>query len=338
MIVRSLTIHASYACAHSGACCTAQWPIPIEADRLATLIEAERLGTLTPRSTRLTWYRKPPEAPPETPARLAFDERGCVFHDAAPAARCRIHSALGHDVLPLACRQFPRVSVIDPRGVSVTLSHYCPTAARLLERDIELGIIARPPAFPSTAEFVGLDVRTSLPPLLGPKMLMDWEAWWTWEELAVSAVAHASSPIAAMEQLWWAVEAVRDWRPGAEPLLERIRRAFADSHTVAAGAQPLSSASVVDGVVSAIPQGLRPRTLETVTTSPAAIRAFLAAHAFANWIAHLGRGLRTWLRSIEAAYVLANEYGVRQADLLLRHLADPHHLADIWSEAEARSR
>jgi hypothetical protein len=61
---------------------------------------------------------------------------------------------------------------------------------------------------------------------------------------------------------------------------------------------------------------------------------FLAAHAFANWTAHLGQGLRSWLRSVEAAYVLVNELGVRQTDLLLRHLADPNELARVWSRAE----
>jgi hypothetical protein len=66
-------------------------------------------------------------------------------------------------------------------------------------------------------------------------------------------------------------------------------------------------------------------------TSPTAARAhvaFLAAHAFANWAAHLGDDLRTWWRSIEAAHVLiSGGLSVRDVDLLLRHLADPHALA-----------
>ena len=69
------------------------------------------------------------------------------------------------------------------------------------------------------------------------------------------------------------------------------------------------------------------------------LRHFLAARAFANWTAHLGRGLRAWLRSIEAAYALVQSgHGIRQADLLLRHLADPRALADRWSAAEIEVR
>ena len=80
---------------------------------------------------RAPFIERAADEPAETPTLLATAHGRCVFHD--PAGRCAIHSALGHDALPLACRQFPRVSVTDPRGVSVTLSHYCPTAAALLD-------------------------------------------------------------------------------------------------------------------------------------------------------------------------------------------------------------
>ncbi len=80
---------------------------------------------------RAPFIERPAHDTTEAPALLATAHGRCVFHD--PAGRCAIHSALGHDALPVACRQFPRVSVTDPRGVSVTLSHYCPTAAALLD-------------------------------------------------------------------------------------------------------------------------------------------------------------------------------------------------------------
>jgi len=68
--------------------------------------------------------------------------------------------------------------------------------------------------------------------------------------------------------------------------------------------------------------------------SDPALRRFLAAHAFANWTAHLGPGLRTWWRSLDAAHTLARRYGVRHADLLLRHVGDPNELAAYWSAIE----
>ena len=37
MATRALHVHASFACAHSGVCCTAGWPIPVEPDRQAAL-------------------------------------------------------------------------------------------------------------------------------------------------------------------------------------------------------------------------------------------------------------------------------------------------------------
>jgi hypothetical protein len=95
---------------------------------------------------------------------------------------------------------------------------------------------------------------------------------------------------------------------------------------------------LIEGVRHAIPDDLRPSTMGTGTAAalaPGAHRRLLAAHAFANWTAHLGRGLRSWLRSVEAAHALiARGLGPGDADLLLRHLADPRTLADGWSEAE----
>jgi hypothetical protein len=277
------------------------------------------------------WLRPADES--TSPAHLQFDNRGCVFHDAGHGGRCRVHQALGHDALPLACRQFPRVSVLDPRGASVTLSHYCPTAAGLLDEPTAMAITSEAPAFPAGSEIVGLDVVTNLPPLLTSKMLMDWEAWWEWERRAVDAVARPGRrPEQGLATLRAAVEEVRRWTPADGPLLPKIDTAFrrASDRVVERALPP-----ALDDVLAAIPEALRPRRLDTPgPPSAAAVRGFLAAHAFANWTAHLGQGLRSWLRSVEAAYVLVNELGVRQTDLLLRHLADPNELARVWSRAE----
>jgi hypothetical protein len=87
--------------------------------------------------------------------------------------------------------------------------------------------------------------------------------------------------------------------------------------------------------MEAIPGDLDRPSPSGTATAPAVARRLLAAHAFANWTAHLGRGLRTWHRSLEAvSALLASGYDVRQTDLLLRHLADPSELAEIWSRAE----
>jgi hypothetical protein len=314
----------------------------VEADRLAQLEGALASGELRPvgyaaAADPVQWL---PRAPRDTPAVLAVAAGACVFHRAVAPRRCEIHHALGHDALPLACRQFPRVSVVDPRGVSVTLSHYCPTAASLLDTSEPAVITIAAPAFPADGEYVGLDVRGDLPPALRPDMLMDWEAWWMWEERCVAALARSADPAQTLAALAAVVEDVRTWDPTQGPLIVRIQGGFAR-----AGSRGASRAPVVDHstrlreVVHAIPEDLRgqvPRLdAGVVRPSPIVMRNLLAAHAFANWMGHLGEGLRTWLRSIEAAFALLElGYDVRTADLLLRHLADPNQLARTWGNAE----
>ena len=340
--VRCLSMHAAYRCRDRGACCTAGWPIPVEADRLAQLEGALASGELHPAgpaaaAAPIQWL---PRAPRDTPAVLAVVAGACVFHHAAAPRGCEIHHALGHDALPLACRQFPRVTVVDPRGVSVTLSHYCPTAASLLDTSEPAVITIAAPAFPADGEYVGLDVRTDLPPPLRPDMLMDWEAWWMWEERSVAALARSTDPAQTLATLAAVVEDVRTWGPTHGALGDRIQAAFARAGGSGRSRPPaFDRAERRHEVLNAIPEELRAQAgaLQVGAARPSLTvrRNFLAAHAFANWTAQVGEGLRTWLRSLEAALALVDlGYDVRAADLLLRHLADPYQLARTWSKVE----
>lgn len=307
--VRSLSFHSTYRCRHRGACCTASWPIPVEADRLRGLCAAIGDGRLQPAVEEpADAFESPADAPAETPALLRVVDHRCVFFDESAGRTCRVHASLGHEALPLACRQFPRVVVIDPRGVSVTLSHYCPTAAAMLGDPSPVCIVESPPAFPSEAEYVGLDVRTALPPLLRPDVLMDWESWWAFEARAVDLLGNAADPAAALRRLRSIVEQIRTWSPGEGRLRDRVDRTF---------------------------NQVRLKADATTESTSKVLSRFLAAHAFANWTAHLGGGLRTWWRSIEAARAQAAEtHDVAAADLHLRHLADPDALAAEWSAVE----
>lgn len=273
-VARCLSFHASYCCRNSGDCCTARWPIPSRGDDL-----------------------------------LPLTPRGCVFHY---EHRCSIHEALGQGALPVACQQFPRISVIDPRGASVTLSCFCPTALAMLEEwhgDIQ--VISHTSHVIRVGEADGLDARTSLPPALRPEILMDWESWWEFERLAVEEFNRDDTPRGILARLSDVVEDIRTWRPGDGELIERVREAFADSMSPA-----------------------HPAPAHPGTSAPAH-RRFLACHAFANWTAHLGSGLRTWLRSLESVvFLLENDWTIREVDLWLRHFADPRRLANAWSTAE----
>jgi hypothetical protein len=83
--VRCLSMHAAYRCRDSGACCTAGWPIPVEADRLAQLEGALASGELRPvghvaAAAPVQWLAR---APRDTPAVLAVMGGACVFYRAA---------------------------------------------------------------------------------------------------------------------------------------------------------------------------------------------------------------------------------------------------------------
>ena len=320
--VRVLAFHAGYRCRNSGVCCTSSWPIPIEADRLEraqAAIEARGLAAVRPGANANFVY--PPDAPAETPAVLATCEGACVFHD--PAGHCAIQSTLGHDALPLACRQFPRVSVTDPRGVSVTLSHYCPTAASLLRGDGDAGdpIVTNVAAFPPDGEYIGLDATSVMPPLLRESVLMDWESWWEFERLSAVALLNAGSDAAsALAAVRGAATSLYGWSPSEGSLITAVRDGFNAPAAIAS----TSPKELVTEALDAIPPDFRQQASWTSSTATddRAARRFLAAHAFANWQIHSEKGLAAWLRSIETAYAFITAgAGVRHADLVLRHLS-----------------
>ena len=271
------------------------------------------------------------DATPDAAALLGRSRDRCVFYDdATEDGRCRIHAALGHDALPLSCRQFPRVSLLDPRGVSVTLSHYCPTAAALLDADVPPGptIVVDAPAFPVRGEYIGLDARAAWPPLVRRDLLMDWDAWWEFERLAVELLlAEDDDAVASLTRLRAVVDDLQDWSPSKGPLIDRIHDAFDRSRRAETARQP-ADPSLVDAVFDAVPADIRPSRFDgVVKTSGRAAKRFCAAHAFANWNIHSDRGLGVWMRSIDAAAALIDAgAGVRNADLLIRHLADGERL------------
>jgi hypothetical protein len=90
------------------------------------------------------------------------------------------------------------VCLIDQRGVHVTLSHYCPTAAAMLfdhEGPIEIVAGPAPPTGLDIPE--GLDARDALPPLASPNRLMSFDEFAAWEASVVCTVgAHMAPQVA----------------------------------------------------------------------------------------------------------------------------------------------
>lgn len=367
--VFALAFHADYRCRHSGACCTADWDVPVELPVYRSLSDALVGGGLRVAETAGATYPfiVEPDLPDGTAAMLDRDQHGrCVFYEST-AKRCIVHRDLGEPYLPTTCRHFPRVSVQDRRGTFVSLSHFCPTAASLLFSDGPVEIVAEPPAFPDT-DYDGLIVTPDdLPPLLHPRVLMDLDGYSAWERHMVGRCADVHErPESIVATLMRDADLLRRWRPGTLALSEAV---WELPHDVIDGAHHESlapSLGLRDEVIAAVPDDLKPASDEeglneawgghvraTWDEYRAPINRFLAAKAFASWTAYQGRGVKTIVRGLEAALALVRVEAARQcrnaarlldrellldafrqADFALNHLAVGEDLAKAWSAVE----
>ena len=375
--MRALSIHADYRCGHSGVCCSSGWPIPVEPE-----IEDALRQALVERRLRASAGRAPASLLPPTAgsaARRAGGPRGRRARPLrVPRARhaLRVHRQLGEQALASACRQFPRVVTLTPLGVSVTLSHYCPTAAELLfSAQGELQIVEQPPAFPASRRYEGLDAREQWPPLLRPGVLMSWAALERWEQHAVSLLRRRAARARAGSR-----PAGSGGRSGARAGRRTGAASSPSSRTASSGRRrcgterratdevPVAELRAAwDTVAATVPvDHLRPRPLETIGDQAGVrcwragwreqqrpIRRWLAARAFASWLALQGDGLRTAVRGLQLALLVLRAEALRgcaesgraldaasmkeafrRADLLLVQLADPAALARRLSRCE----
>ena len=205
-----LNFHLSYRCRHSGACCTAGWPIPIEPERAVFLGRGETLPQ---------------------------DANGvCGFHK----GRCTVY-----EHRPMSCVHFPYVCLVDARGVHVTLSHYCPTAASLLfEHRGPIEIVEGPPPIAGREIPEGLDARESLPPLreslAGPKTrdprpsLMSYDEFSEWEkhELRLLPELVGESEFAPVIERFLAARLFASWAAYQGDGITAIRASVRNAHRV----------------------------------------------------------------------------------------------------------
>ena len=376
--VYCLSLHSPFLCCRSGACCTSGWPIHVETDRLAALRDALGAGRLTfePDGHRdNSPFVQSSNLPPGAGAALRTTASGtCVFyqHD---GGLCAIQRTLGHDLLPSACQHFPRRCLIEPGQVAVSLSHYCPTVARMaFDADGRLDIVQAPASLVGHIALEGLDAREALPPLLRPGLLLDLAGYRAWERIVIEIVATPGTPEAALTKISAFTERVRAWTPRDGDLCEAIDRAAPGRGSSPArigrghgdGRRAAELAVDYEVVRASVPAGIdttpAPDRLDMTDARWVAqawpqfsrpLRQFLAAHAFGNWCAYHGMGLRTVVRSLEVALAVVRVEAarlcataerpldepllieaMRAADLLLVHLADPKALAARLSEVE----
>jgi hypothetical protein len=279
----------------------------------------------------------------------------CVFFDENQGRLCAIHRDVGEDALPIACRQFPRVSLHDSRGTLISLSHFCPTAAGLLRSNVRPAIVRAPSTLALGGAVEGLNARDALPPLLHPGLLIDRDAYALWERRVIDVLGGDDGSVdEAVARIAAATRTVTMWQPGHVSCADAVDRAFdsipamtviddldADERRVA-----LALSSVPTGLAHAPIFGEFRATWPQVSTVFAdfdrAVRAYLAARTFGNWMAYHGRGLdavveyvriclavlkmevaRHWAcSSVSSTWQTVIEPAIRNADLLLVHQSD----------------
>jgi Fe-S-cluster containining protein len=372
--VRALSIHADYHCRHTGVCCSSGWDVPVEPEVELHLRNALSSGALRVPEAAVSSLLPDTQARRASPcfrpvaglphgARVVFasDSAGrCVFLEAD--RRCAVHRQLGLEALAAACRDFPRAATLTPLGVSITLSHFCPTAAGMLFAPVSLRVVEGPPAFPVSWPYEGLEAREAWPPLLRPGVLMDWPSLERWERFAVGVLAgDGRSPEAALDLLAATAEEARRWTPHDGPFPEHFERVL-EGALEQDGQQPAFHEALRNGsgdardpalwgsrawhlVASCVPHRAllppAPEGLNDADTRLLAphwpslagpIRRWLAAKAFASWLVLQGEGLRTTIFGLRLALGLLRTEAARGCADAGRAL-DP----DLLKEAVRRS-
>ena len=314
-----LNCHVAYACRQSGICCSSGWPIPVERERVIAIDDLTARQRVPLRVE--PWLVPDASAPDEFAGTLALRENGhCVFFE-AKGPGCAIYS-----VRPASCVHFPYVCLIDPRGVRVALSHYCPTAAELLfEHEGPIEIVPGPRPVPDSIALEGLDARDALPPTFAKatvgkpaadsERLMSWADFDAWEREGVAS-AH-----------------IDDMRDDDLALFEHARASV--PHPWSWPAAPHDVENVWWNLVA--PRWAR---FEDV------LSRYAAAKIFGSWAAYHGPGVSGVMQSLRIAGAVLRvesarqcalyqqpldrellKTAIRQSDLLLVHYADPGRLA-----------
>ena len=237
--------------------------------------------------------------------------------------RCSLQQAGGEEMLPSACRHFPRVFLRDPRGTMVALSHYCPTAAALLLDDRPLTVVDATPPLALAEPIEGLDAREALPPLVRPGLLADIQGYAAWENAVLAEFIAASSIDVALGRIGTATERIRQWTPMRGRLCDAVANAFANLVSQSSAGPDLSEG------FGAVREVSGPHPLLEVdddfATAWIALESdwadllrrpmanYMAACTFGNWTAYRGQGLRTIVAWLHGCYDVLRVQLVRHA-------------------------
>lgn len=254
----------------------------------------------------------------------------CRFYD-RQGHGCLVHRDHGETMLPLSCFHFPRRARFDARGVVVSLSHFCPTAARLLvEASDPLQIVESPPAFPAGRAYEGLDGRGAWPPLIKTDLLFDLESFDAWERFALDALADETVTVSnALRRLAAAAEYLRGWRPDEGALAARVchlaTRTWTQEELTSAWAryERFTGLDAYESLCACVPPGLVAPALSfehrdrwqrgfgLVAMPGHVARRYVASKMFGSWTAYEAFGIRTMVAELVLADLVLRVEAVR---------------------------
>lgn len=232
----------------------------------------------------------------------------------------------------------------------------------MLLTPVPLAVVDAEPPLALDEPIEGLDATDALPPLVRPGLLSDLEGYDAWERNCIAVCAREDlSWRQALDAIAAATETARAWEPGRRTMADEVASAFADPRPAPDAAAEKRAAKTAELLVAdrlpdfsavpamtANPDGDSGATCDTLNDFDRAMKNYLAARVFANWIAYQGRGLRSvveWLRtcaalvalhagrsdiSAEARFVEA----VRSSDHLMLHVVDTTALARRFAHLE----
>jgi Fe-S-cluster containining protein len=348
--VRCLSFHSEYLCANTGVCCSSAWDIAVEHP-----VELQLKSRLEQSDARLPngpdGFQPLSDPPAGTASSFRLTPTGaCWFLDTG-AHRCAIHREFGEAALPSACRQFPRICVLEPQVVTLSLSHYCPTAAGLLFRPGgDFGIVEGRSGVSQGRDLEGLDARGSCSPFLRRGVLLGFDGLRQFEEGALSVLATHDLPN-GLDRIQHAADQAALWKPDRGPLVSLIGAAFAEAPLMPR--PPLASHDVPSTLLASLPQGaLIPTGLPPASRAGLAVysaqvdqalRRYVAARMIAGWMAFQADGLATFVRYLRLcvdtvlSFAAARDQkepeidrfkeAIRSTDLWIVHYCDPERLA-----------
>ncbi len=306
-----------------------------------------RLRLDEPAALEAVFLPTPDESVPE-PVLLAQRNGGCVFFEPQRGNVCAIHRQLGAAHLPSACRHFPRVVVLDPRGVFLSLSYLCPTAGRLLIEPVQhpFSVVSTGAVIPPGIEWEGLDARDTLPPRMTAGILWDWDGLTRWELGILQCLA--TTPLDnALVRVARAARAIERWRPPhGKPLADHVDAAFECERAGDPGGGIGRRVEVLDSMARASAQGhavavppLNRTAVDRTFVEPGwralqeVAARYVATRAVANWAGYHASSASSWAASLLVAAAVLRTEAARQC-AAARRVLDSELLVAAAGEAD----